>query len=109
MIPKIQPCLWYDGKAEEAARFYADTFPGSAITAVHRAPGDYPAGKQGDVLTVEMTIFGMSFLMLNGGPIFTFDEAVSFQVATDDQEETDRYWNAIVKAGGKESACGWCT
>jgi predicted 3-demethylubiquinone-9 3-methyltransferase (glyoxalase superfamily) len=108
MIPKIQPCLWFNKNAEEAARFYADTFPGARIDRMFRAPGDYPAGKQGDVLTVEMTIFGMPFLLLNGGPEFTFDEAISFQIATDDQEETDRYWNAIVTAGGQESACGWC-
>ena len=108
MTAKIQPCLWFDKNAEEAARFYADTFPNSRIDDIHRAPGDYPSGKQGDVLTVEMTIFGMPFLLLNGGPHFTFDEAVSFQIATDDQEETDRYWNAIVNSGGQESACGWC-
>ena len=109
MIPRIQPCLWYDGNAEDAARFYADTFPDSRVGAVMRAPGDYPAGKQGDVLTVEMTILGMPFLLLNGGPEFKFDEAVSFQVATDDQAETDRYWKAIIAdGGGEESACGWC-
>jgi len=108
MTAKIQPCLWFDHNAEEAARFYAATFPDTRIDGVHRAPGDYPAGKQGNVLTVEMTIFGMPFLLLNGGPQFTFDEAVSFQVATEDQAETDRYWNAIVGNGGKESACGWC-
>jgi len=90
MIAKIQPCLWFDGNAEEAARFYADTFPESRISAIHQAPGDYPAGKKGDVLTVEMTILGMPFLFLNGGPQFKFDEAVSFQVATEDQAETDR-------------------
>ena len=108
MTAKIQPCLWFDRNAEEAARFYAATFPHTRIDATHRAPGDYPSGKQGDVLTVEMTILGMPFLLLNGGPQFSFDEAVSFQVATDDQAETDRYWNAIVGNGGKESACGWC-
>ena len=108
MTPKIQPCLWFDKNAEEAARFYAATFPDSRIEAVHRAPDDYPAGKKGDVLTVEVTIFGMRYLLLNGGPAFTFNEAVSFQVATDDQVETDRYWNAIVGGGGQESACGWC-
>ena len=97
MIPKIQPCLWFDGNAEEAARFYADTFPDTRIGDVMHAPGDYPYGKKGDVLTVEMTILGMPFLLLNGGPQFKFDEAVSFQVATDDQAETDRYWNAITK------------
>jgi predicted 3-demethylubiquinone-9 3-methyltransferase (glyoxalase superfamily) len=108
MIAKIQPCLWFDGNAEDAARFYAETFPDSRILATMRAPGDYPAGKQGDVLTVEMTIFGTRFLFLNGGPQFKFDEAVSFQVATEDQAETDRYWNAITQNGGQESACGWC-
>ena len=108
MTAKIQPCLWFDKNGEEAARFYADTFPDTRIDAIHRAPADYPSGKKGDVLTVEMTILGMPFLFLNGGPQFTFDEAVSFQVATDDQAETDRYWNAIVGNGGQESACGWC-
>jgi predicted 3-demethylubiquinone-9 3-methyltransferase (glyoxalase superfamily) len=108
MVAKIQPCLWFDGNAEEAARFYADTFPDTRIDTVMRAPGDYPSGKKGDVLTVEMTILGMPFLLLNGGPEFTFDEAVSFQVATEDQEETDRYWNAITSNGGQESMCGWC-
>jgi predicted 3-demethylubiquinone-9 3-methyltransferase (glyoxalase superfamily) len=108
MVAKIQPCLWFDGNAGEAARFYAATFPDSRIDAIHRAPGDYPSGHEGDELTVEVTILGMPFLLLNGGPQFTFDEAVSFQVATDDQAETDRYWNAIVGNGGAESACGWC-
>jgi len=105
---KILPCLWYDGAAEEAATFYAATFPDSRVDAVHRSPADYPNGRAGDVLTVEFTVLGMRFLGLNGGPAFTFDEAVSFQVHTDDQEETDRYWNAIVGNGGAESACGWC-
>lgn len=108
MIAKIQPCLWFDHNAEEAARFYADTFPDSRIGAISRAPADYPAGKKGDVLTVEMTILGMPFLLLNGGPQFTFDEAISFQVATEDQAETDRYWKAIIDGGGEESVCGWC-
>ena len=108
MTPKIQPCLWFDKNGEQAARFYAETFPDTRIDAIHRAPGDYPSGKQGDVLTIEMTILGMPFLLLNGGPQFKFDEAVSFQVATDDQAETDKYWNAIVGNGGQESACGWC-
>lgn len=107
-MTKIAPCLWYNGTAEEAAAFYAATFPDSRVDAVHRAPTDFPNGHQGDVLTVEFTVLGMRFLGLNGGPNFTFDEAVSFQVYTDDQEETDRYWNAIVGNGGKESACGWC-
>ena len=108
MIPKIQPCLWFDKNAEEAARFYADTFPDTRIGAIMRAPGDFPSGKKGDVLTVDMHILGMPFLLLNGGPEFKFDEAVSFQVATEDQAETDRYWNAIVQGGGQESQCGWC-
>ena len=108
MTAKIQPCLWFNKNAEEAANFYAATFPSTKIDEIHRSPGDYPSGKQGDVLTVEMTILGMPFLLLNGGPQFTFDEAVSFQVATEDQAETDRYWNAIVGGGGQESMCGWC-
>lgn len=101
-------CLWYDGTAEEAARFYAKTFPNSAVTAVHRAPGDYPSGKQGQVLTVEFTVVGVPCLGLNGGPIFKHSEAFSFQIITESQEETDRYWNAIVGNGGVESECGWC-
>lgn len=101
-------CLWYDGGAEEAARFYASTFPDSFVTAVCRAPGDYPSGKQGDVLTVTFTVLGIPCLGLNGGPAFQHSEAFSFQVATADQAETDRYWNAIVGNGGAESACGWC-
>lgn len=101
-------CLWYDGGAEEAARFYAETFPDSSVQAVHRAPADNPSGKAGDVLTVEFTVMGIPCLGLNGGPAFTHSEAFSFQVATDDQAETDRYWNAIVGNGGEESMCGWC-
>jgi predicted 3-demethylubiquinone-9 3-methyltransferase (glyoxalase superfamily) len=108
MIPKLQPCLWFDKNAEEAARYYAETFPDSRVERVDRAPGDYPAGTRGEVLTVEVTIFGQPFLLLNGGPQFHFSEAVSFQIATQDQDETDRYWNAIVQGGGEESACGWC-
>jgi len=108
MSPKIAPCLWYDGTAEEAATFYAATFPDSSVDAVHRAPGDYPSGKQGDALSVEFTVLGMKFIGLNGGPIFPHSEAVSFQVYTDSQEETDRYWHAIVDGGGAESMCGWC-
>ena len=99
-------CLWYDKDAEAAARFYAATFPDSAVGAVHRAPSDYPSGKRGDVLTVEFTVAGVPCLGLNGGPVFKHNEAFSFQIATDDQEETDRYWNDIVGNGGQESACG---
>ena len=101
-------CLWYDDDAEEAARFYAKTFPNSSVGAVHRAPGDYPAGKKGDVLIVEFTVLGIPCIGLNGGPDFKHSEAFSFQVATADQAETDRYWNAIVGNGGQESACSWC-
>ena len=101
-------CLWYDKAAEEAARFYAQTFPNSRVNAVHRAPADYPAGKAGDVLVVNFTILGLPCLGLNGGPEFTPTEAFSFQIATADQEETDRYWDAIVNNGGQESQCGWC-
>jgi predicted 3-demethylubiquinone-9 3-methyltransferase (glyoxalase superfamily) len=101
-------CLWYDGTAEEAARFYAQTFPNSAVNAVHSAPGDYPNGKLGQVLTVEFTVLGLPCLGLNGGPAFKHSEAFSFQIVTEDQAETDRYWNAIVDNGGAESRCGWC-
>ena len=101
-------CLWYDGDAEGAARFYAKTFPDSSVGAVHRAPGDFPSGKKGDVLTVEFKVLGIPCIGLNGGPAFRHSEAFSFQVATVDQAETDRYWNAIVGNGGQESACGWC-
>jgi 2-polyprenyl-6-hydroxyphenyl methylase/3-demethylubiquinone-9 3-methyltransferase len=101
-------CLWYDGDAEDAARFYAKTFPDSFVGAVHRAPGDFPSGKQEDVLTVEFTVMGVACLGLNGGPAFKHNEAFSFQVATEDQAETDRYWNAILDNGGEESECGWC-
>lgn len=107
-IAKNTICLWYDNDAEGAARFYAETFPDSSVGAVHRAPGDYPSGKEGDVLTVEFTVMGIPCLGLNGGPAFTHSEAFSFQVATEDQSETDRYWNAIVANGGQESDCGWC-
>ena len=100
-------CLWYDGDAEEAARFYAEIFPDSSVGAVHRAPGDFPSGQEGDVLMVEFTVMGIPCLGLNGGPVFKHNEAFSFQVSTADQAETDRYWNAIVGNGGEESACGW--
>ena len=108
MKPKNTICLWFDKDAEEAARFYAATFPKSEVTAVHKAPGDYPGGKKGDVLTVEFTALGIPCIGLNGGPTFKHSEAFSFQVATDDQAETDRLWNAIVGNGGQESECGWC-
>src|SRR6476660_8662213 len=101
-------CLGYDGDAEEAARFYAETFPDSSVDAVHKAPGDFPSGKKGDVLTVEFTVAGIPCLGLNGGPMFKHSEAFSFQISTEDQAETDRLWNAIVGNGGQESACGWC-
>lgn len=107
-LPKNTVCLWFNRDAEEAAHFYAATFPDSEVIAVHRAPGDYPAGKAGDVLTVHFTVLGIPCLGLNGGLDFPHSEAFSFQVATDTQEETDRYWNAIVGNGGRESACGWC-
>lgn len=101
-------CVWYDNAAEEAANFYARTFPDSRVIAVHRAPGDFPGGKEGQVLTVEFTVVGVPCVGLNGGPIFKHSEAFSFQIVTEDQAETDRYWNAIVGNGGAESACGWC-
>ncbi len=101
-------CLWYNGDAEEAAQFYAKTFPDSSVVASHRAPGDSPSGKQGDVITVEFIVMGIPCLGLNGGPAFKHNEAFSFQVSTADQSETDRYWNAIVGNCGQESACGWC-
>ena len=101
-------CLWYDTAAEAAAHFYAKTFPDSAVLAVHHAPSDYPGGKKGDVLTVEFTVLGVACLGLNGGPIFKHSEAFSFQIATEDQEETDRYWHAIIGNGGRASECGWC-
>lgn len=108
MISKNTVCLWFDGSALEAAQFYAETFPDSSVDAVFHAPGDYPSGKQGDVLTVQFTVMGIPCLGLNGGPVFPQTEAFSFQIATDDQTETDRLWNAIVGNGGQESACGWC-
>ena len=101
-------CLWYDNDAEEAANFYAQTFPDSSVDAVHLAPGDFPGGKKGQVLTVQFTVLGIPCLGLNGGPVFKQSEAFSFQVATENQAETDRYWDAIVNNGGQVSACGWC-
>ena len=109
--PTSQPvtlCLWYDKDAEDAANFYAATFPDSRVGAVHKAPGDFPGGRKGDALTVDFTVLGIACVGLNGGPIFPHSEAFSFQVHTDTQEETDRYWNAIVGNGGQESQCGWC-
>lgn len=108
MPSKNTICLWYDGTALEAAQFYAASFPDTTVDAVHLAPGDYPAGKQGDVITVEFTVMGIPCLGLNGGPEFKHSEAFSFQVMTEDQAETDRLWNAIVGNGGQESECGWC-
>jgi predicted 3-demethylubiquinone-9 3-methyltransferase (glyoxalase superfamily) len=108
MTAKNTICLWYDGTAVDAANFYARTFPDSSVGAIHRAPADFPDGKQGDVLTVEFTVAGVPCIGLNGGPAFEHNEAFSFQIATDDQAETDRLWNAIIKGGGQESQCGWC-
>ena len=108
MQPKNTICLWYDRDAHAAAEFYAATFPDSKVTAVHKAPGDYPDGKAGDVLVVHFTVVGIPCVGINGGPAFNQTEAFSFQIATDDQAETDRYWNAIVGNGGQESQCGWC-
>ncbi len=108
MIAKNTICVWYNKDAEEAAQFYAATFTDSRLVNVFHAPSDFPDGKKGDVLTVEFTVCGIPCIGLNGGPAFTQSEAFSFQIATDDQEETDRYWNAIVSNGGQESACGWC-
>lgn len=107
-IPKNTICLWYDKDALEAARFYAATFPDSEVKSIHHAPGDYPSGHEGDILTVNFTVLGIPCLGLNGGPVFKHCEAFSFQVATDTQEETDRYWNAIIENGGEASECGWC-
>ena len=107
-MPKNTICLWYDKDAEEAARFYAKTFPDSSVGAVQRSPSDNPGSKQGEVLTVDFTVCGVPCVGLNGGPVFKHNEAFSFMIATEDQAETDRYWNAIVGNGGKESECGWC-
>ena len=101
-------CIWYDKDAEAAARFYASVFPDTSVGAVHRAPDDFPSGRKGDVLTVDFTVLGIPCIGLNGGPAFKQSEAFSFQIATEDQAETDRYWNAIVGSGGRESECGWC-
>lgn len=109
VIPKNTICLWFDKNAQEAAEFYAATFPDSKVTAIHKAPDDFPAGKKDDVLTVEFTVCGIPCLGLNGGPEIKHNMAFSFQIATQDQEETDRYWNAIVNNGGAESQCGWCS
>ena len=108
MKPKNTICLWYEKDAAAAASFYAATFPDSKVTAAHKAPSDFPGGKKGDELTVEFTVLGIPCIAINGGPAFKQSEAFSFQIATDTQEETDRYWNAIVSNGGKESQCGWC-
>lgn len=108
MTHKIATCLWFDGNAREAAEFYASTFPDSHVDAAHPAASEYPGGKAGDELTVEFTVLGQPFVGLNGGPQFSFTEAISFQVFTDDQDETDRYWNAVVDSGGEPGACGWC-
>jgi predicted 3-demethylubiquinone-9 3-methyltransferase (glyoxalase superfamily) len=107
-MPKNTICIWYERNAEEAARFYASVFPDSSVGATHSAPGDYPDGKAGDTLTVEFTVAGIPCVGLNGGPQFKHSEAFSFQISTEDQAETDRYWNAIVGNGGQESQCGWC-
>jgi predicted 3-demethylubiquinone-9 3-methyltransferase (glyoxalase superfamily) len=108
MNNKNRICLWYDGDAQDAAQFYAKTFPDSAVTAIHHAPGDYPSGNQDDVITVDFTVIGIPCIGLNGGAMFKHSEAFSFQVTTDDQAETDRLWNAIIDNGGQASACGWC-
>ena len=108
MVSKNTICLWFNGTAVEAAQFYAETFPDSVVGTIQRAPGDYPSGQQDDVLVVEFTVIVRPCLGLNGGPEFKHSEAFSFQVATDDQAETDRLWNAIISNGGQESACGWC-
>jgi predicted 3-demethylubiquinone-9 3-methyltransferase (glyoxalase superfamily) len=106
--PKTRVCLWFNKDAEDAARFYAATFPNSAFNAARLAPTDYPAGKAGDVIMVDFTVLGMPCMGINGGPMFKHSEAFSFQVVTEDQAETDRYWDAIVGNGGQASACGWC-
>lgn len=105
---RIRPCLWFNKDAEEAAEFYAATFPDTRIDLIQRAPGDYPSGTEGSVLVVELTLMGTPVMFLNGGPLFSQSEAFSFQVFTEDQEETDRYWSALVGNGGQESQCSWC-
>jgi predicted 3-demethylubiquinone-9 3-methyltransferase (glyoxalase superfamily) len=107
-FPKNSVCLWFNKDAMDAARFYAATFPNSKLGAVHKAPSDYPSGKEGDIILVEFTVLGIPCLGLNGGPEIVHSQAFSFQIATDTQEETDRYWNAIVSNGGEENVCGWC-
>ena len=107
-LPKNIVCIWYDKDALKAAKFYAKTFPNSKVGAVHKAPADFPSGKKGQILTVEFTVLGIPCVGLNGGPTFKHSEAFSFQIATDNQKETDKYWNAIIKNGGKKSVCGWC-
>ena len=107
-MSKVTICLWYKNDADEAARFYSKTFPDSALGAVHKAPSDFPGGKKGDALIVEFNVLGIPCVGLNGGPLFKHNEAFSFQISTNDQAETDRYWNAIVGNGGQESECGWC-
>jgi predicted 3-demethylubiquinone-9 3-methyltransferase (glyoxalase superfamily) len=106
-MDRIVPCLWFDGQAEEAAGFYVTLFPDSRVDAVHRSPADFPSGREGDVLTVEFTLAGRTYVGLNGGPLFKFTEALSFQIPCEDQAEVDRYWNAILANGGRPSACGW--
>ena len=108
MISKNTICLWFNGTAEEAAQFYARTFPDSSVGAIHRAPADFPSGKEGDVLVVDFTVAGIPCIGLNGGPGIQHSQAFSFQIATDDQAETDRLWDAIISNGGQENACGWC-
>ncbi len=106
-MDKISPCLWFDGHAEEAANFYVSLFPDSRVDAVNRAAGDYPSGRRGSVLTVDFTLAGRSYVGLNGGPEFTFNEAISLSIDCEDQSEVDRYWQALTADGGETSVCGW--